>query len=110
MNKRCNRIEQVGNKLLAIHNLSDWKLMVLKLPDDYFHVAGACVPSSKMIVFNQLWEQFMPMKEIRNIILHEIAHALGGEGHGKKWKKFATLLNISTEKYFIPKRLLEKNK
>jgi hypothetical protein len=50
------------------------------------------------------------MKEIRNIILHEIAHALGGEGHGKKWKKFATLLNISTEKYFIPKRLLEKNK
>ena len=59
---------------------------------------GKCNYAKKRIYFSENWLH-LPEKEIKDVILHEIAHALTpGEGHGKKWKKMCLLIGAKPER------------
>jgi hypothetical protein len=55
--------------------------------------AGQCDYTHKVISLSEYYvsESYVPLADIRNTILHEIAHVLAGDaaGHGREWKKKA---------------------
>lgn len=61
-----------------------WKFIFTKS----YKSLGQCRYDTKEIAFSEKWRE-APLVEIRDTILHEIAHALTGPGHGHdlKWKK-----------------------
>lgn len=75
--------------LAATHGLDGWKFSC----DRSLTRAGCCRYSSKTISLSyfMLSNQEIPWHDIKNIVLHEIAHAIVGPGvgHGKKWKNKA---------------------
>jgi len=58
--------------------------------------AGLCDFKKKRISVSHKWIEHAPKDEIKDVIIHEIAHALAGPvGHSKEWKKLAILLGGS---------------
>lgn len=63
------------------------------LRKNVFRTLGACKYNKKLICLNRDYVNTAPWKNIRNTIIHEIAHALHPvDGHGKHWKQ--TFLNL----------------
>jgi hypothetical protein len=87
----------MGERLLRKHGLSDWTFRTRtpwqKL--QYGDKVGSCRHDRKEIVVGV--EQVVSRYELRQSILHEIAHALSGSkaGHGPRWQKKARELGIS---------------
>ena len=79
-------------QILAQHGL-DWQVKA----DHARRRAGACHHAKKTITLSRVLLPLYPKEAVRNVILHEIAHALAGAraGHGPKWKKIATQLGAS---------------
>ena len=75
----------LSNQLLRQHGLYDagWRFTWLKST----RTLGLCMHRKKLIGYSRHWTS-RPDGEIRNTILHEIAHALVGvgHGHGPVWK------------------------
>lgn len=78
---------------LDLHKLTDWKGSIVQ--SDKF--LGMCIYRDKKIVLSALHVDTFPDWEIRDTILHEIAHALcgPGTGHGEAWKMKASLLGAN---------------
>ena len=70
---------KLGRELMASHGLGDW---VLNL-DRARTRAGACRPARREISLSAHLTRLHPEMEVRDTILHEIAHALVGPGHGQ---------------------------
>lgn len=96
-------IEVIGlaNRLLAEHNLlPQWSFAIGKRKRS----VGTCFYRQKRIEFSKHWLT-LPDEQISDTILHEIAHALvgPGHGHGRVWKLKAMELGA------IPKSCIHKD-
>lgn len=73
-------------RLMDEHGLKDWKVVV----DKTKRRAGCCkyAPKSICLSWYYLWMNADKEEDIRDTILHEIAHALTpGAKHGDRWKQ-----------------------
>lgn len=69
--------------LLATHRLHDWSVGW----DQAKRRAGACHYSKKKITYSRHLAHLYPVETMRQVMLHEVGHALSGPkaGHGKRW-------------------------
>ncbi|MDC5696182.1 SprT-like domain-containing protein [Intrasporangium calvum] len=69
---------KLGRELMAAHGLGDWSLNL----DRARTRAGVCRAATREISLSAHLTRLHPEEEVRDTILHEIAHALVGPGHG----------------------------
>lgn len=71
--------------LMAAHNLKGWRFEF----DDYKTRFGCCVYGLKTIFLSRPLTVANSSANVKDTILHEIAHAIAGgaAGHGPQWKK-----------------------
>lgn len=76
--------KQLAVKLMAEHDLRDWKFEF----DNAKRRFGLCSYRKKTISLSKALTELNDEFQIRDTILHEIAHALAGArcGHGYKWR------------------------
>ena len=84
-----NVVRMLADKLLDEHGLIEkgWRFSF----DRAKRRAGSCKFSKKEITIAKAYAEQQEVMEIRNTILHEIAHALVGSqhGHSQIWRKKA---------------------
>ncbi len=69
--------------LMRQHGLIGWRFRF----DHAKRRFGSCVPSLKLITLSRTLTLMNPEPEVRDTLLHEIAHALEPtDGHGPRWK------------------------
>tara|TARA_R100000656_G_C3921707_1_gene123011 strand:+ start:79 stop:573 length:495 start_codon:yes stop_codon:yes gene_type:complete len=86
----------LARELMEKHKLDGWKL---KFDESKSHL-GQCRYSEKSIYLSILYTEINNYKIIRNVILHEIAHALAGSGHGHNriWRTIARSIGCTGER------------
>ena len=67
-----------GYDLMEIHGLSGWKIQF----DHARRRAGLCDYNRKILSLSRHYARYADPDHIKDTILHEIAHALVGPGHG----------------------------
>ena len=84
------------HKLLCKHGLNDWSACL----DDSISRAGACKYSARQISLARLFIRKASEQEIRDTILHEIAHALAGieHHHDAVWRKIAKEIGCTAQR------------
>lgn len=82
-----NKAKALAMRLMKKHGLSHWSLKF----DKAKRRAGACRYSTKTIHLSEPLTRIRSDDNVRNTILHEIAHALVGPGHGHDsvWRRKA---------------------
>ncbi len=90
---RLESISQLADKLLTTHELDDWRFSF----DDATKRGGLCSGSNKVISMSEQFCLKADDEEIKDTILHEIAHALVGveQGHNEVWRKKALEIGCS---------------
>lgn len=80
-----NGYARLARTLMNQHGLSDWNIKWSRAKKTH----GLCQYSTKTLTFSAVAFAHIGEEEVRNTILHEIAHALAGAsaGHGYKWKQ-----------------------
>jgi predicted SprT family Zn-dependent metalloprotease len=84
--------------LMSRHGLSDWEFK--------FHNAkrifGTCYHTRKVIALSKELVQINDVERVTNTVLHEIAHALVGRGHGHDyvWKRKALEIGCNGQRCF----------
>lgn len=68
----------VARSYMRKHGLEDWSLQFVRVHS----FAGRCNYRRRIIQLNENWTERAMPADVRNTILHEIAHALVGHGHG----------------------------
>jgi hypothetical protein len=83
----------LGRELLHLHGLDDWTVEL----DRAKTRAGTCRPRTRTITLSGYLTQLHPESEVRDTILHEIAHALVGvrHGHDAVWRAKALEIGCS---------------
>lgn len=86
---QAHEVTRLAKELMEEHNL-DWPLWGFRLTRTKLHI-GQCRYTKfngGEISFSKAYLH-LPYNEIRDTILHEIAHAIAGHaaGHGPKWKR-----------------------
>jgi len=72
-----NKIKELGNKLLKKHGLEDWEITIGELEVFLINpIFAGCSYEHKEIRINRDFISLMIEKDIRDAILHEIAHAI----------------------------------
>jgi predicted SprT family Zn-dependent metalloprotease len=79
------------------HGLADWTFEF----DRAKRRAGQCDAVRKRITLSVFFAASRPIKDVLNIVLHEIAHALVGceHGHDEVWHRKAVELGCDGERY-----------
>ncbi|MBC8108400.1 MAG: SprT-like domain-containing protein [Anaerolineae bacterium] len=76
--------KHLANDLLKQHGLSDWTFRF----DHARRRFGSCQWKRKVITLSRPLTLLNGLDQVRDTILHEIAHALTpGDNHGAKWKQ-----------------------
>lgn len=77
-------LHKYAGRIMREHGLSTWKLKIGTAK----RTAGMCYGARRQITLSHTLLSQWPVEEIKDTILHEIAHALtpGDRGHGKAWK------------------------
>jgi predicted SprT family Zn-dependent metalloprotease len=75
---KITEVSSLARSLMDEHGLQDWKFDF----DTPANRVGQCHHGTKTISFSLHFLDKTPMEEIKDAILHEIAHALVGTGHG----------------------------
>jgi predicted SprT family Zn-dependent metalloprotease len=86
---RADQARELARQLMAEHGLQDWTFGFNRRKQSM----GLCVYARQTIELSiHFVERDNPWNEIRDTILHEIAHALVGPGHGhdRVWKRKCT--------------------
>jgi predicted SprT family Zn-dependent metalloprotease len=93
---RLIEINNRGNELLTQYRLThaDWKFEI----DNAQQRMGCCQYKRKVISFSKHFI-YSDWSEIEDTLLHEVAHALVGRGHGhdEVWKSMAARLGAKPE-------------
>ena len=91
-----NEAARLGRRLLDEHGLPDWILVF----DRAKRRAGVCRPARKKIGLSGPLTAIHPEDEVRDTILHEIAHALVGpqHGHDQVWRATALRIGCSGQR------------
>ena len=92
-------VQLLADRLLNEHELfkKGWRFSF----DRAKRRAGCCRYSKKEITLAKAYAEQEESKEIKNTILHEIAHALVGpkHGHNEIWKQKALEIGCDAERY-----------
>lgn len=90
--------EMIAKELFALHGLEGWSFKY----DRAARRVGYCRYSTKTISMSRHFVNDMTEAEIREIILHEIAHALAGfkAGHGPLWRATARTLGANPSRCY----------
>jgi hypothetical protein len=75
-------------RLMNMHGLEDWSFAF----DRAVRRFGTCNRASRRITLSGPLTQLNHEAEVRDTILHEIAHARSRGGHGKSWRREAARL------------------
>lgn len=88
-------IAALARTLLDQHGLPDWQFRM----DHARQRCGSCHYNRKEITLSKHFAQLNGGHEIRNTLLHEIAHALAGPGqaHGPVWRAAARRVGARVE-------------
>ncbi|MGA8209029.1 MAG: SprT-like domain-containing protein [Nocardioidaceae bacterium] len=83
-------------RLLAEHGLGQWRVEL----DTAKRRAGVCRFRDRVIGLSAPLARLHSESEVRDTVLHEIAHALSGPGagHGPRWQAEARRLGCSTQR------------
>lgn len=82
-----NEAVRNARALLAVHGLHGWKVKL----DRSVKRAGYCDYRLRVISLSHPLTELWPEHQVRDTVLHEIAHALAGPaaGHGPEWVRLA---------------------
>ena len=100
---------RLGNALMREHGLVGWKFDL----DSGKQRIGCCHHREKLITYSKHYIPETSMEEIKDTILHEIAHALAGSGHGHDyyWKEICKQIGARPERLdYESKRSKEASK
>jgi predicted SprT family Zn-dependent metalloprotease len=88
----------LAKKLLDEHGLEKWKVEICSSNI----IFGWCDDSKKTIGLSSKFTELNKRKDVKDTILHEIAHALlpKNNTHDNEWKFVAMLLGCSPESFF----------
>ena len=91
-----NEAASMGRRLLDTHGLHDWSLVF----DRARRRAGICRAARREIGLSAPLTALHPEDEVRDTILHEIAHALVGprHGHDEVWRAMAVRIGCSGQR------------
>lgn len=86
-------------ELMRKHGLAGWRFRY----DLARRRFGCCIPSEKIIALSRPLVLLNSVEQVRDTILHEIAHALTpGDHHGAKWKAMCRRIGAKPERCFKP--------
>lgn len=94
--------ERLAGKLMHQHGLiPGWRFRW----DNAKRQAGITRHQTRIISLSKPIARLNPLEEVRDTILHEIAHALAGpgEGHGREWQRIAREIGGSGERMSFAK-------
>lgn len=93
---RLKRIARKAEALMEKHGLRDWSFQF----DDAIRRAACCDSATKVISLAHHFYAKAPAYELRDTILHEIAHAMVGNAHGhdRVWKQAARSIGCNGER------------
>lgn len=82
-----NEAVRNARALLAVHGLHGWTIKL----DRQVKRAGSCDYRTRTISLSRVLTELWPEHEVRDTVLHEIAHAIAGPaaGHGPDWRRVA---------------------
>jgi predicted SprT family Zn-dependent metalloprotease len=84
-------------QLLQKYGLGDWRFKF----DNARRRFGSCWTGRKTITLSRPLTMLNPEEQVRETLLHEIAHALTpGEGHGPKWKQACMVIGAKPVRCF----------
>lgn len=94
--QRLSDVSLQAERLIARHRLAGWSFQL----DDAPRRAGSCSYETKLITLSRLYCLHASDEEVRDTILHEIAHALVGPDHhhDKVWKAKARSIGCTAER------------
>ncbi|QBF47707.1 SprT-like domain-containing protein [Janibacter limosus] len=87
---------RMGRALMDEHGLEDWRLVV----DRAKKRAGVCRAAERTIGLSGPLTALHSPEQVRDTVLHEIAHALVGprHGHGPRWQAMASSIGAAPER------------
>lgn len=90
--------ETLARELMAEHGLEGWTLRWSRARRQF----GSCRYGRREIALSRTLTRLNSREEVRDVILHEIAHALVGPGHGhdQVWRRTARALGTSGQRCF----------
>ena len=100
---------KLATDMMAEHGLSQWSFQF----DDASRRAGYCNYDTRVLSLAREFALVAPSSEVRNTILHEIAHALVGpkHNHDRVWKETARAIGCTGERChtvkFAPPRYIK---
>ncbi|WP_350258162.1 SprT-like domain-containing protein [Scrofimicrobium sp. R131] len=98
----------LARELMDQHGLQQWNLTLSRAKTQ----AGCTYPSRRQITLSRLLLPKFSPDQVRDVILHEIAHALAGprQGHGPAWQKLARQLGATPQaRLNLPQPVLESS-
>ena len=106
--ERLLRVTRQAERLISLHGLKRWSFQF----DDAIRRAGSCIHGARVITLSRLYCLNAPEADVRDTILHEIAHALAGpkHNHDKVWREKARAIGCTAERchnvVFAPPRYI----
>lgn len=82
---RLDEVTKMADELFALHGIIDWSFAF----DRAVSRLGQCVYARRRITISKMHALHSPIDEVRDTLLHEIAHVLAGpgNGHGPVWQR-----------------------
>ncbi len=93
-------VSALGADLFQQHEIGDWTLRF----DHAKRRAGSCHVETRTISLSRHLMTLYEESEVRETLLHEIAHALAGPGHGHNavWRSIALRIGASGQRLVAP--------
>jgi len=97
---QLHAIRTLARELMNDHGLHDWDFAF----DRAVRRAGACHSTARKITLSSALMVNWAEPEVRNVILHEVAHALAGHraGHGPEWRRIARQIGCTGDRCWTP--------
>lgn len=92
------KAEKMARELMDQHALLDWSFEWDRAKRRF----GRCVFATKTISLSKYVTEVKPEDEVKDTILHEIAHALVGPGHGhdEVWRRMALKIGSNGQRCY----------
>jgi len=94
--QRLDRVRELAAELFAKHNMADWSFAF----DRATQRVGSCCHTDRTITLAYEFARQAPEEELRETLLHEIAHALVGprHNHDDVWRAQALAIGCSGQR------------